>query len=98
MVEGGAVKKAEEEEMGWCAKSEEGTVDVELEERRRKARIRRERNRQAARKSNQKQKAVRDGLRVELRSVAQRVEVLREREIALRKENLLLRRALSGRG
>lgn len=73
-------------------------IDPDLMERRRKAQIRRERNRAAARRSNLKQKAVRDGLRVELQAVVERVEVLRVRELALRKENLELRRALSALG
>lgn len=92
-------RRGENEKEDWNNKASAcvpEVTDPDLLERRRRAQIRRERNRAAARRSNQKQKAVRDGLKVELRTAAERLEVLRERELALRKENLLLRKALAG--
>lgn len=63
----------------------------ELEERRRKNRIRRERNRASARRSNLKRKENRERLIEEVRSSKERLEVLRVREMELRRENLRLK-------
>lgn len=72
-----------------------GLVDG-LSERQLMLRLRRERNRAAARRSNAKVKAVRDALVRDVGNGRVRVQALREREVRLRAENLQLRKKVLG--
>ena len=67
------------------------TVLSEDEERRRKAELRKARNRESAQRSNHKRKMKLQALKEELEMVSQREKSLRERERHLRQENINLR-------
>ncbi|CDF32807.1 unnamed protein product, partial [Chondrus crispus] len=73
----------------------EAEAEEKLRTRRLKARERREKNRLCAQRSNRRAKAVRDGLKADLRSCREKLEVLRAKEMALRQMNLELRRSFA---
>lgn len=84
-----------------CDVISDNVVDEDGEEearRRVKAQIRRDRNRAAAARSNQKKKAMNDALKAQLKESRDRAETLRDRETSLRQENLLLRKILGEMG
>lgn len=60
----------------------------------RKREIRRERNRASAQRCNRRKKAIRDELKLQLRDSENRIELLRAKEMDLRKENMRLRKTL----
>ena len=75
----------------------EAEAEEKLRARRLKARERREKNRLCAQRSNRRAKAERDGLKAELRSWREKLELLRAKEMALRQMNLELRRSFAER-
>lgn len=70
-------------------------VDATLVAKQLKAQRRRERNRACAQRSNQRAKASRDRLVTNLKGCKEQVEVLRAKEMELRKENLKLRKSVA---
>ncbi|CDF36125.1 unnamed protein product [Chondrus crispus] len=74
------------------------TTVPDLAERRKRAIERRERNRAAARRSNQRIREHREGLLAEIQALKEKAEELRVREVSLRQENLQLRRNAGGVG
>lgn len=69
--------------------------DAKLIAKRLKAQQRRERNRLCAQRSNMRVKAMRDALKTDLQSSKDMVEALRSKEMALRQENLALRKSIT---
>lgn len=69
--------------------------DAKLLAKRLKAQRRRERNRACAQRSNQRAKENRDRLIASLKECKEQVEVLRAKELELRKENLKLRKSFA---
>lgn len=84
-------------ERGVEEKSEtmESEKDAALAEKQRKAELRREKNRAAARRSNLRRRELRDAVRQKLNVERARIPRLLNRELALRRENLELRRAIA---
>lgn len=74
---------------------EDMNSDEKLRAKRLKAQERREKNRLCAQRSNRRAKAIRDGLKTDLKMSKEKVEILRAKEMALRQVNLELRRAVT---
>lgn len=77
------------------ASTEKAEMDAKLHAKQLKAQRRRERNRACAQRSNQRAKESRDRLVANLNGCKEQVEVLRARELELRKENLVLRKSVA---
>lgn len=62
-----------------------------------KSDIRKERNRASAQRCNRRKKAIRDSLKLQLKSYGERVTELRAQEMELRRQNLRLRKMLKAK-
>lgn len=65
--------------------------DVKALQQLKRTEQRRERNRASAQRSNMRRKEEKDAIKLELRILHERIDILRRREVLLRQENLLLR-------
>lgn len=72
----------------------DSAIDQATNVREQRAEARRQKNREAARRSNLKYKAMRDAMKAELEIARRKIPPLRQQEVSLRAENLQLRRAL----
>lgn len=71
------------------------TSHDESQVRRLKAELRREKNRAAAQRSNMKKKAILDALKHDLETSREKADLLRSKELLLRRENLSLKKQLA---
>lgn len=78
-----------------AATGQEEAVDPVAAERERRAAVRREKNRAAARRSNLKRREIRDQVRNELSKERAKIPRLLKRELCLRRDNLDLRKKLA---
>lgn len=90
----GAMETTEADRAGGTVFFNNGQMKEKEMERHRRAELRRQRNREAAQRSNLRRKIKNDTLKRELSETHAKAAELRARELALREENLQLRRKL----
>ncbi|KAI0567625.1 Basic-leucine zipper [Gracilaria domingensis] len=77
------------------ARSNEEKPSADIQIKRLKAELRKERNRACAQRSNMRKKAMMDALKTDIRTIQEKAELLRSQEMLLRRQNIFLRKQVA---